>query len=223
MSTYLIGGLIFFSALFSLIIPSEIIKIFEVKTSAKDFVTLYSPIFIAVASIPFGYMINQIWMVIFNVFFDFHRRIFKDLQNISNRLEKLSKKKFWTQSYLAELRLVFSHRKSEDVDSERYIQWYRNRLNTFHSNGTIVFSLSIGLLTCFLVSQLNSNTSWIIHPFTEYLSERWWFLAIIILFLTSSLLRIIRTYKLIILYNQVLLHDECLKCGLFCKIESNEK
>lgn len=218
MTTYLIGGLLFLGMLISVIKPTEALQAIKDFPAIKDLLSVYGGVVVVIMSVPMGYVINQAWMTFYNIFLDVHKNIFVPPSNLVKNLRSNTVTSCgWKRAYLNEVRLALFHRKSSPLDSEAVLSWHRNRLNTLHSNGTVVFSFFIGLISCFLISQLLTNYNWLIHPALQYIKERWWFLIAVCVVIITSIIRMIRTYNLIVLYNQALIRDKCLKCSIFCQ------
>lgn len=217
MATFLIGGLLLFAVLISVIRPSEAIRAIQQTPSSSDLISLYSGLAMAVLSIPMGYLINQIWMAIYNAFIDVHIDVFSIPKDLGVQIEKLEKSgSRWQRGYLNEVRLALFHRKEARLDSEQFLSWHRNRLNALHSNGSAVLGCVIGLSGCIIISQFTHLTSWITHPFSQYIRERWWFVASIAAALFLSICRMVREYRLIVLYNRMAITDSCNKCPFKC-------
>ena len=217
MNTYLTGGLILFTILISLIKFEVSIDLIKTSEYSKVNITLISSFILAVLSTPIGYIINQIWMVIFHQLFDIHNKIYPlpEYINIETLKHKFGKS-CWKKSYLNEVLLALHHRKCTPTDSTEFLSWHRNRLNDLHSNGTNAFSLIIGLICCFVISSYINNSTWIITSLYNYLTMRWWFVLLIIFIIFINIMRTKRIYNMLIIYNQISLLNICKKCSIIC-------
>lgn len=217
MKTYLTGGLIILTILMSLIQPEEAINIFSASSSSKDFISVLSAFLLLIAAAPIGFIVNQVWMTIYNLFFDIHNKIFPLPEEIDlKKIVKIQGESFWRRSYINEVLLALHHRKSTPLDSAEYLSWHRNRLNELHSNGTNIFSMIVGLTSCFIISLFVKKYSWVLDSAPTYLMERWWFILIVNIVVLICLFRFIRSYKMLVLYNQISLTNECMKCRITC-------
>lgn len=223
MTTYLIGGLLFLGMLISVIQPIEVSQAIEAFSAIKGLLPVYSGVAVLIMSIPMGYVVNQAWMAFYNIFLDVHKNIFTLPPNFAEDIRLNTTTSWgWKRAYLNEIRLALFHRKSAPLDSNAVLSWHRNRLNTLHSNGTVAFSFFIGLISCLLISQFLTNYNWFIHPASKYMRERWWLLIAVSIAIITSIIRMVRSYKLIVLYNQALIQKECPKCSIFCDTVSKE-
>ncbi len=153
--TNLIGGLIFLGIILSTLNLNTIIA----KINNSDFdssaLSIFIVIILALFSVPVGYLINQTWMGFYNLIefmgiFSFER----EDKFLKKYLYKITKSSRWGRSTLYEVKLAICHRENDEKlsNNKDFIDWYRNKLNTIHSNGVCITSIFLGFLFIFLLT-----------------------------------------------------------------------
>lgn len=232
MATYLIGGFLLFLSISTVLDPAGILAALVNSTALVAAFSSFSGILVAASAIPLGYVINQVWMAFYNVFLDVHAAIPFPGQSTDSSLSpttdavdvlslpEMTRATRWRRAYINELHLALLHRRSAALDSEPFLSWHRNRLNELHSNGVVVSGLLLGLVTAFLLSAFLPEVTWFIHPVSSFMIRRWYLIVLVLVLSAVSVLRMSRSYRLIVLYNQLSVRNACNKCALVCSAVS---
>lgn len=217
--TYLLGGEFIFFVLLSFVdLDNTIVTIKEYGTFSQ----VLCSIVVAAAAIPLGYIVNQIWLLIYSLCFDIHRRIFveESIQEFQTDLDyKWQHSIIWGKTKILEVKLSLLHRKNAKIESSEILNWHKSRLNQLHSNGSIGTGISLALMVGFYISQFTVN-KFFIHPLNQYLEKRWGCLLIFIGIVVICIINAHRAFRTIVLYNRVIYYNNCKEienCNSNCK------
>lgn len=205
--TNLIGGLIFIGIISSTLNLSTIIE----KITSSDFnsstLSIMVGIILALFSVPVGYLINQIWMVFYNLIeflgiFSFE----KEDDFLEEYLDKIKKSSRWGRSTLYEVKLAICHRENgnKPLNHKDFIDWYRNKLNTIHSNGVCITSIILGFLFSFLLTIFRESFVWLqsyLLVSKDYFLNRYPFMIIGFILIVVGIFRIIYIKRVLRNYN----------------------
>lgn len=211
-NTFLLGGE------FIVFVLLSFIDIGNVMSASKEYGTfsqVMCSIIIAVSAIPLGYIVNQVWMMIYSLCFDIHRRIFTEesLQEFEKDLdEKWKCSRMWEQTKILEVKLSLLHRKNADLESSEILNWHKNRLNQLHSNGSIGVGISLAFVVGVCICQFTEN-EFFIHSFRQYLVQRWGCTLVFGSIVLICIINAHRAFRTLVLYNRVIYHKNCEKCN----------
>jgi len=204
--TNLIGGLIFIGITFSTLNINDIIENINSNDFNSSALSIMIGIILALFSVPVGFLINQIWMAFYNLIeftgiFSFEK---KD-KFFEEYLKKIIKSSRWGRSTLHEVNLAICHRYNDrKLNRNNFRDWYRNKLNTIHSNGVCITSIFLGFLFSFLLSifkeRFNLFQNYILG-FKNYLLSRYPLILILIILIITCILRIIYIKRVLRNYN----------------------
>jgi hypothetical protein len=146
-ATYLLGGWAYLIGLAALLFgaDSSLFQSITAQATSGSAYTMVSAILVAALSFPVGYVINQLWYVVYSATIDVHLSIFRsDRQLFGLPKAKLGR---WHEALLNELLLAVYHRRIYGENLGELLSWHRNRLNHLHSVASIMTGLAFSLVT----------------------------------------------------------------------------
>lgn len=227
-NTYLLGGELALFAMLSVVNFDFLINNSLITAENNVILQIGSTVAVAASAVPIGYIVNQIWMTIYNLFFDVHNYIFTVQTErcfVRELKRKWHKSNKWNKGTFLEIKLALIHRKNAEFSSEAWLSWHRNRLNQLHSNGSIITAFFLSSLLCLLISSFTSNDLFI-HPLSLYFQRRWWAMAFVILASICCVVNARRAFKMLVIYNKSAIYEICncnckhtFKCKYYCNFK----
>lgn len=196
MPVNLTGGLLGLLVFFSAIQPPVFFVVINTQSTNAALISALASVVLLIASAPVGFLMNQLWHSIYNVFFDIHRKIIPPPRIFTITVRE------YKRAHFKELLLALLHRQTDNTFSDNSLDWHRNRLGDVHTNGTLLLSIAFWVIISMVAIYL--NVSDLLYPnLSTYMASRWWVLGLLAIFSVSAIYRIVRAYRMLVAFNQL--------------------
>ncbi len=201
MFTYLITGLALLATLASVVNMYELARYLVRVSAASDIFTLFALFALLFLALPFGYAVTMVWKSLSNLVCDPHRSMGQNIRYTLQEISDLKETKFsWRRALRNEVFLALFHRGTYDGD---FGSWHEERLERYHRSGSVMLGVLFGVVLSLIVIKYYGELAYVVPSVGGYLAARWFFLALLVVFFAFNILRMVRSYEMIQLFNRL--------------------